>query len=1014
MLGETDIVSLLKMYDIIVLSETMKRPAFNVNFAGYSPYHFPHERHKLYKKRVPGGFIVLIKNNIVKKCSIVKHDTHVVWLHIKSPISRSDDYYIGCVYIPHENSNLRALDYFESLKDDILKFKLRGKVMILGDTNSRTGNLEDFTLLPNHNNIYGDLDDLPNVRARNNCDSIINNYGKELINMCRETGMQIQNGRLGPLGNSFSCYRYNGKSQIDYLITYPSIARTIMSFKICDRNASSDHCPLEVVLPHTRPNIIKKPVVVSKPELDSKYVWDPNLKTDYIKSLHETACTSLYEHFLCNVAEHTKSHQAVIDSFYSFLKASIQPHFNIIKPSKRKPQNKFPINPWFDLECKNLKSDLHCTMKKNPDNTDLINDLQREYKRITQRKKREYQQSIASDLNKLNSDNMQDYWRFWKKFKRKCPDGNHITAQTFTEYYENLKPENPSFDSKFMQKVEKYIGELNLKVDVNIDCPIFDCLNAPIHTEEITFAIKKLKNKKAIGSDGLAAEFYKNSDGHLDKPLSALFNYILNSGNYPVAWSTGIINPIHKKNDITDPENYRKITIQPALGKLFDGVLNNRLTYIKTALKLEDPLQFGFRPKHGSVDNAFILKNIIDINRSNKKPLYVCFIDFKAAFDNINRAALLFKMRQQGITGNFLNIIRDMLNKAKSTVRWNNEYGELFDNLYGVLQGNVSSPALFKLFLEDLRSYLDNIYGVRIGEMLIAYLLLADDLALISETAMGLQKLINGLFLFCTRWHLSVNLIKTGAMIFNDEFMMHLTRPTFYLDNKPINDVAEYKYVGINFTTSRDTFSKHIHDIIQKANRAIFAARSHVRQTMGNELRADLQLKIFDTQIRPIIEYAIPVWFRGRQIQELEKLHTSYIKRVLCVRDQTPHLAIYGDTGRTPLINRQHYTVIKYWCRIINLNEDHILKYIYNSVLQTPNSKSWVNTVKCSLRAAGFSDTHFNEIYTFARSNPRQFLQVAKFQLHENYKLLWLNSIIMVNDYARNPMLHTYTFLNVN
>ena len=93
-----------------------------------------------------------------------------------------------------------------------------------------------------------------------------------------------------------------------------------------------------------------------------------------------------------------------------------------------------------------------------------------------------------------------------------------------------------------------------------------------------------------------------------------------------------------------------------------------------------------------------------------------------------------------------------------------------------------------------------------------------------------------------------------------------------------------------------------------------------------------------------IIEYAIPVWFCVREIQELEKLHTSYIKR-----DQTPHLAVFGETGRTPLITHQHYTGIKYWCRIINLDEDHILKHINNSVLQTPNSKSWVNTVKCSL-----------------------------------------------------------------
>ena len=57
---ESDIRMLIKTHDIIVLSETMKRPSFVIDFPGYHPYHFPHERHISCTKRVPGGFIVLI------------------------------------------------------------------------------------------------------------------------------------------------------------------------------------------------------------------------------------------------------------------------------------------------------------------------------------------------------------------------------------------------------------------------------------------------------------------------------------------------------------------------------------------------------------------------------------------------------------------------------------------------------------------------------------------------------------------------------------------------------------------------------------------------------------------------------------------------------------------------------------------------------------------------------------------------------------------------------------------
>ena len=164
-----------------------------------------------------------------------------------------------------------------------------------------------------------------------------------------------------------------------------------------------------------------------------------------------------------------------------------------------------------------------------------------------------------------------------------------------------------------MNLIECYINNLAPETHVTIDDPMSDCLNAPIGDDEVNNALKRLKNKKATGLDGYGSEFLKNTDGILTQPLTALFNYIFGSGNYPDAWSTGIINPIHKKGTLSNPENYRKITILPALGKLFDIIMNNRLKFIKTSLKIEDPLQLGFKSKSGSVDNAFILSNMIGV-----------------------------------------------------------------------------------------------------------------------------------------------------------------------------------------------------------------------------------------------------------------------------------------------------------------------------------------------------------------------------------------------------------------
>ena len=95
-------------------------------------------------------------------------------------------------------------------------------------------------------------------------------------------------------------------------------------------------------------------------------------------------------------------------------------------------------------------------------------------------------------------------------------------------------------------------------------------------------------------------------------------------------------------------------------------------------------MQNGFKKDTPTTDNTFILNGIIEKQKALKKPLYVCFVDFKSAFDMINRKALLYKMANQHIGGNFFKIIRSMLNKAKGRVKLDSELGELIENTQGV------------------------------------------------------------------------------------------------------------------------------------------------------------------------------------------------------------------------------------------------------------------------------------------------------------------------------------------
>ena len=90
--------------------------------------------------------------------------------------------------------------------------------------------------------------------------------------------------------------------------------------------------------------------------------------------------------------------------------------------------------------------------------------------------------------------------------------------------------------------------------------------------------IKKLKNKKSSGYDGILNEFLKTSSSKLLIAVTTLFNIVLQTGKIPHAWSIGYISPIYKgKGKVNDPANYRGITVLSCCAKLFTSVINDRI-----------------------------------------------------------------------------------------------------------------------------------------------------------------------------------------------------------------------------------------------------------------------------------------------------------------------------------------------------------------------------------------------------------------------------------------------------
>ena len=104
----------------------------------------------------------------------------------------------------------------------------------------------------------------------------------------------------------------------------------------------------------------------------------------------------------------------------------------------------------------------------------------------------------------------------------------------------------------------------------------------------------------------------------------------------------------------------------------------------------------------------FVLCTILRNRKLQNKSTFLCYIDYKKAFDSVERHLLLFKLSQAGITGNMYSEISSLYSNPRSRVILNEYETEYFDCPVGVKQGDCLSPTLFAIFINDLATELKN------------------------------------------------------------------------------------------------------------------------------------------------------------------------------------------------------------------------------------------------------------------------------------------------------------------
>lgn len=751
-------------------------------------------------------------------------------------VLKTFDIAIISAYSPTEEYNCEEKDQFYDDLCEAAKFYPKSQLIVLGDFNASTGCANE-----GWKNCMG-------TGGR----GTVNDNGIRLLSFASHHNSVIAN----TLFPHQDCHKITWQSpdgktekQIDYIVVDSRLRSNILdcrSKKGADCNTDHFMVTCKLRLKHFRP---QRAVVKPKPDLAQLKLPEKQLA------------------FQTKLGNIPKADNA-IRSWDSFTDKVSKIAMEVCGPHRNHRK------PWISQETLTLiEEKRHAKLMKD----ESFNRLNRKVKRSLKNDQESWVQQQSEGLERASQTNniklMYDIIKTLAGKPRqhhitvKNPDGSiAASAEQRLLCWENhftqlLNRGNPEVEDQDISDG----GTFNGFSDVSDEPPTLD---------EVSHAIRVLKNGKASGCDGMTPELIKHGGPPMVTQIHNICVEVWKTNCFPESWKKAIIVPLHKKGSKSEPKNYRGISLLSISGKVFLTVLRHRYRTFLDSICREE--QAGFRPGRSCVDQIFTLNRIIERRLLYNKPFIAIFVDFEAAFDSVHRDSMWQVLESEGLPTKIIDLLRSLYCGGGCVVRTTDGDTKFFEVTTGVRQGCITSPDLFRVTLDKaLLDTLTEEEGIEVGEdVRVTDLDFADDTVFFVETWEQANRLLNKFKNSAKPYGLRINYLKTKCVMYGDG-----PNGSLMIDGQYIEQVDSFKYLG---ATSSST-GYNMEEITIRIGKAAAAFASLKPRIFNNpNISKETKLRIYRCSIIAILLYGAETWVvREEELRLLEVFHMRCLRCIL-------------------------------------------------------------------------------------------------------------------------------------